>query len=251
MHPSTNHDCGLLVEGFDQHTAFMTSWNPRYYETLLRGAGYVAVKELVGYWLPFQKTGAPERFARLAQRAREKSGLTFRNLRRARYLEDIEMCWEIYNSAWERNWGFVPMTRDEFLYMGKSLRPLVEPRFAFAAESRGVPVAFHFGVPDLNAVTRRIRDGRLLPFGFLKLLLGYPRVRTGRVLLLGIRPEHRSGPTLALVLHEAVRRAVEWGSPGAEASWVLEDNLAMRRPLESMGGYVHRRWRIFERALGA
>ena len=135
--------------------------------------------------------------------------------------------------------------------MGKELRPLIEPRFAFAAEAAGTPVAFHFAVPDLNAVLRRIRDGRLLPFGFLKLLTGYPRVRTVRVLLLGVRPEHRSGPTLALLLHEAIRRGLAWGASGAEASWVLEDNVLMRQPLESMGGFVHRRWRVFDRPLAA
>jgi hypothetical protein len=250
MNPSTNHDCGLLVDGFDEHPQFLTSWNPAYYESLIRSAGFAAVKDLLGYWLPYGDPGfvMPPRFDAIARRAAERANLTFRDLEPRKFWDEVERCWEIYNSAWEKNWGFVPMSRDEFLYMAKSLKPLLIPQFAFLAEVNGVPAGFMLSVLDFNLVFKRIRNGRLFPLGLLRILLGKSRLRTGRVIALGIRDEFRSGSVLPVFLHESVRRAIAFGSPGAEASWVLEENQAMRQPLEAIGGRVYRRWRIFERA---
>jgi hypothetical protein len=244
--PSTNYECGVLVDGFDQHPAFLTTWNPPYYTSLMRAAGLEPVKELVGYWLPYAESGftMPERLRTLAERARERGGLAFRDLDPRRFWDEVEVCWEIYNSAWERNWGFVPMTRDEFLHMARSLKDLLLPQFAFVAEVKGEPAGFMLATLDYNHAFKRIRDGRLLPFGFLKVLHGKRHIKSGRILALGIKPQFRSGSILPLFLHEALRRAIAFGSPGAEASWILEDNYAMRQPLESFGGRVYRRWRM-------
>ncbi|MGH7678159.1 MAG: N-acetyltransferase [Gemmatimonadaceae bacterium] len=249
MNPSTNHDCGLLVDGFDEHPLFLTSWNPAYYESLIRSTGFSVAKDLVGYWLPYGESGytMPARLEALARRAAEKANLSFRDLEPNRFWKEVELCWEIYNSAWERNWGFVPMTRDEFLYMAKSLKPVLIPQFAFLAEVKGEPAGFMLAAPDFNQIFKRVRNGRLLPLGFARVLFGKSRLRTGRVIALGIKSQFRSGSVLPVFLHESVRRAIAYGSPGAEASWILEDNLAMRQPLESFGGRVYRRWRIFER----
>ena len=253
MNPSTNQECGLLVEGFDQHPVFLTPWNPAYYERLLRDAGLAPARDLLGYWLPYGEPGyaIPPRLGALAERAAAKANLRFRDLVPARFWTEVELCWEIYNSAWERNWGFVPMTRDEFLHMAASLKPLLIPQFAFLAEVNGVPAGFMLCVPDYNLVLRANRGGRLLPLGLARILLGKRRLRTGRIIALGIREDFRSGSVLPLFMHEAARRALAYGSTGAEASWVLEDNQAMRQPIESFGGRVYRRWRIFERAIPA
>lgn len=251
MNPSTNYDCGLLVDGFDQHPVFLTSWNPPYYESLLRGAGLSAVKDLLGYWLPYGDTvyQMPARFDALARRAAAKANLVFRDLEPSRFWSEVEICWEIYNAAWERNWGFVPMPRDEFLHMAKSLKPLLVSQFAFVAEVDGAPAGFMLCVPDYNRAFKRIRNGRLFPFGLLKILLAKTRVRSGRIIALGIKREFRSGSVLPVFMHEAARRAIAYGSPGAEASWILEENQAMRQPVEAFGGRLYRRWRIFERSL--
>ena len=251
MNPSTNQDCGLLVDGFDQHPQFLTSWNPPYYESLVRGAGLVPVKDRLGYWLPYGDPARrpPERFAALARRAAEKSNLSFRDLEPKRFWKEVELVWEIYNAAWEDNWGFVPMARDEFLHMAKSLQPLLLPQLAFVAEIGGAPAGFMLGMPDFNLVFKHIRNGRLLPTGLFRILFGKSRLRTGRVIALGIKKEFRTRSLLPLFMHEASRRALAVGFPGGEASWVLEDNRAMRQPIESFGGYVYRRWRIYERPL--
>jgi len=252
MNPSTNHDCGLLVEGFDQHPQFLTTWNPPYYETLIRDSQFVAAKDLLGYWLPYGESSyrMPPRMEALARRAAAKVNLSFRDLEPSRFWDEVAICWEVYNSAWEKNWGFVPMSRDEFTYMAKSLKPLLIPQFAFVAEIDGVPAGFMLSTPDFNLIFKTIRNGRLFPFGLLKILLGKGRLRTGRVIALGIKNEYRTGSILPLFMHEAARRAIAYGSPGAEASWVLEENVAMRQPIEALGGRVYRRWRIFERSIG-
>lgn len=249
MNPSTNHDCGLLVDGFDQHPRFLTSWNPPYYERLVGDGGYVRVKDLLGYWLPYGDPDykMPSRLDAIARRAAAKANLRFRDLEPGRFWQEVAICWEVYNSAWEHNWGFVPMSRDEFMHMAKSLRPLLIPQFAFVAEIDGTPAGFMLTAPDYNEVFKRIRNGRLFPFGLVNILRAKTRLRTGRVLALGIKAEFRSGSILPVFMHEAARRAIAYGSPGAEASWVLEDNFAMRQPIEAFGGRVYRRWRLFER----
>jgi hypothetical protein len=251
MNPSTNHDCGLLVEGFDQHPQFLTAWNPPYYESLLRRVGFQPAKDLLGYWLPYGEPSyrMPAQFEALARRAAGQSNLSFRDLDPKRFWDEVELCWGIYNTAWERNWGFVPMSRDEFMHMAKSLKPVLLPQYAFIAEVNGAPAGFMLSTADFNLIFKKIRNGRLFPFGLPKLLLGKSALRTGRVVALGIKEEFRSGTVLPLFMYEAARRAIAWGSPGAEASWVLEDNFAMRRPLEAFGGRLYRRWRIFDRLI--
>ena len=248
MNPSTNHDCGVLVDGFDEHPVFLTPWNPPYYDALLRDAGMAPAKELVGYWLPYGERGyeLPPRLDALAQRAAAKANLVFRDLEPRRFWQEVERCWEIYNSAWEKNWGFVPMTRDEFLHMARSLKPLLVPQFAFLAEVNGQPAGFMLCSPDFNAVFKKIRSGRLFPFGLFRILWAKSRIRTGRILALGIKAEFRTSSVLPVFMHEATRRAMAYGSPGAEASWILEDNQAMRQPLEALGGRLYRRWRVYE-----
>jgi hypothetical protein len=251
MNPSTNHDCGLLVEGFDVHPQFLTPWNPPHYESLILNAGFAATKDLLGYWLPYgePRYRMPEKFAALAGRAAATASLSFRDLRPNRFWDEVELCWDIYNSAWERNWGFVPMTRDEFVYLAKSLRPVLAPTFAFIAEIDGAAAGFMLSTLDFNLIFKRIPSGRLLPWGLAKLIMGKAALRTGRVLALGIKQEYRTRSILPLFMHEAARRAIAFRSPGAEASWILEENQAMRQPIERFGGRVYRRWRIFDRSI--
>jgi GNAT superfamily N-acetyltransferase len=250
--PSTNHECGLLVRGFRWEPTFMTPWNPRYYLNLFEAAGLQPVKDLLGYFIPMAnpRFQLPESYEAHAQRAVERSGLTFRDFDLASYTREAETCWDVYNVAWERNWGFVPMNHDEFMFMAKELKPLLIPEFAFIAERDGVPAGFMIIVPDYNQIFKRIRNGRLLPTGIFKLLLGKSRLRSGRIMLLGVKPEFRNRGIYQVFVHEALRRGRAYGAVGAEASWILEDNDQMNRPLLAIGLKPYRRWRIYERPLG-
>jgi hypothetical protein len=143
------------------------------------------------------------------------------------------------------------MSKPEFDHLGKDLKQIVDPHFAFAAEVDGEPAGIAIAVPDYNEIFKRIPSGRLFPTGIFKLLTGAKRLHTARIIVLGVKKEHRTRGIFALFLDEFMRRGKKYGMTGGEASWVLEDNILMSRPLESIGARPYRRWRIYERPLGA
>jgi hypothetical protein len=251
MNPSTNHECGLLVSGFEQHPTFMTTWNPAYYETLVEGAGFTAVKDLLGYEFPLTDPAyrLPDTLERHAARAMTRERISFRDLDTRRWSAEIALCWDVYNSAWEPNWGFVPMTREEFEQMAEGLKHLLWPHFAFGVEIDGEAAGFCLVIPDYAHVQKRIPSGRLLPFGVVKLLLGKRSLKSMRVMALGIKRPFRTAGIFALFAHELYRRCRQHGIVGAEASWILDENELMKRPLRAIGAREYRRWRIYERSL--
>lgn len=250
VNPSTNHECGLLVEGFEHPPVFMTPWHPPYYAGLLEGAGFVKARDLLAFHFPVAETldGLRERFGALARRARERSGVVFRDLDVSRFSQEMEEARRIYNRAWRNNWGFVPVGRQEWEHLTRRLRPLMVPEYAFVAEVEGRAVGFMFNVPDYNRVAGKLSRGRLLPFGFMRLLMARRRIRWARVMVMGILEEHRTRGIYPLLVLEALRRGHEGGVTDAEASWVLEDNGPMNRALRATANAdPYRRWRIYDR----
>jgi hypothetical protein len=252
MNPSTNHECGLLIEGFDVHPVFMTNWNPAYYLRLMDRAGFAKAKDLYAFWMQGagpDKMPLPPRFAALAHRALRQSRVTFRDIDLRRFAEEVDLLWDVYNAAWEKNWGFVPMTRDDLVHMAKDLKPLIDPRLAFVAEVDGKPVGVMINVLDYARTQIEIPNGRLFPTGFAKLLLAKRKLKSVRMMVLGIKAEHRTRSILPLFAHELYRRAEAMSVFGGEASWILEDNLQMVRAMESMGARLYRKWRIYDRPI--
>ena len=252
MNPSTNHECGMLVRGFAQHPMIMTTWNPRYYPALVEGAGFAKTKDLLAYFFPLQGDDGvafPERFRTHAERAMRGKSLVLRELDLKAFTREAELCWSIYNAAWERNWGFVPMSKESFLHEAQVLKYIVDPRFTLIAEINGDPAGFMINVPDYHHAFKAIGNGRLLPTGLFKILAAKKRLRTWRVMILGVKAEYRRRSIFALFANEMFRRCRECGGIGAECSWVLEDNEALNSPMTALGAKEYRRWRIFERAL--
>jgi hypothetical protein len=253
MNPSTNYECGLLVDGFENRPTFMTAWNPPYYDALCTRAGLVKAKDLLGFWFPATEPGyqLPEFVVRQAERALEKGRITFRDLEPRHFDREVAACWEIYNDAWERNWGFVPMSRAEFEHTAKDMKQLLWPQLAFMASVDGVPAGFMLAVPDYNEALIRNRSGRLFPLGLLRLLWGKRTIKTARVMALGVKGSFRSRSILALFTHEVMRRGLAMGKIGAEASWLLEDNQLIVKPMRAMGARERMRWRVYEGEGGA
>lgn len=245
---STNEEAGLLVEGFDRPPSIMMPYNPPWYRELLEGEGFREAKTIVSYWLGHNQ---PPDYLLRAERLVKKRypGLTIRGLRMDEWDREVERIRALYNEAWQDNWGFVPMTDAEFDHMAGELRPVVNPELGLIAEDAdGRPVGFALSLPDLNLAIRHA-NGRLFPFGLLKILWHARSIEWVRVLTLGVVEEYQGKGIDALLYLETFRAAAENGIRGGEFGWVLEDNQAMRGPLEKMGAEVHKRYRFYDRDL--
>lgn len=251
INPSTNHEAGLLVDGYQHEPTIMTAWNPPYYDELCAGAGFTKAKDLLAYSLPMRDRNfdLPKQYAEHAKRALTRTNLVFRDVDLSQFQRELEICWDIYNAAWEKNWGFIPMSKEEFIYMAKEMKMLLIPQLAFIAEIDGVAAGFILVLPDFNQIFKRIPNGKLLPTGLFKLLLGKKKLRGFRVILLGVKPEFRSRSIFQLFVHEVFRRGRAYGATDVELSWLLEDNVLITRPIIALGAQECRRWRIYDRAI--
>lgn len=248
--PSMNHESGLLVEGFEHPPVLMTPWNPPYYAPLLSAAGYGKAQDLVGYDIPAdQGLAIPERIGRLAERTKKRTGIRFRSLDVSVLEREAKKVLDLYCDAWSGNWGFVPPSWDEFWHTAKDLKSVLVPEFSYVAEVDDEIVGFMLLARDVNEVLRGVPSGRLTPVALFKLLTRLPKVRRGRIVLLGLRAEYRNRGLFPLFAYEAARLAQETGFRGAEASWILDDNDGLIAPMEAMGLQAYKRWRIYERPL--
>jgi hypothetical protein len=252
MNFSTNDELcspGVLIDGFDTPPAIMMAHTPPYYATLLEGAGFAKAKDLIAYIVEGEEP--PERLVRGLARVNRAHGITVRTLDMRNFDAEVRRIQEIYNSAWERNWAFVPMSEEEIDHLAASLKPVVNPRLCIIAETAdGLPVGFALALPDYNQALRHV-NGRLFPFGLFKLLWYRRRIDTARIITLGLRREFRhKGLDASLIVH-LFREGPPIGFPRGECSWILEDNWEMRRGIERIGGYAYKTYRVFEKSLPA
>lgn len=241
---STNDVCGVLIDGFQHPPAILMPYNREDYDALLLGAGLVKAKDMVAYWVP-SATPVPERIQRISERLLERGGMVIRPLDLKRWKDEVEVLLSLYNRCWDRNWGFVPMTEEEFRHAAKDLKMLVDPRIFMFMERAGTPVGFVGILPDINEALVGL-DGKLFPFGLFKLLWRKKRVKKSRVMLLGVVPEARGKGIDAAFLAQSILRARAAGYVGGEGSWILEDNVRMRADLEALGGELTKRYRLYE-----
>jgi GNAT superfamily N-acetyltransferase len=244
---STNEECGFLVQGFDRPPSLMMSYTKPYYPDLMTGLGYSKAKDLLAYEYEYQGS-IPDYLVALSRRIRERKQIVIRSINMDHFVEDVETIFRIYNAAWSRNWGFVPVTEEEFRATAKDLRPIVDPSIVLIAEKEGQPVAFSVSLPDYNVVLKKMR-GRLVPFGFLHLLFGRKSIPRVRTLLLGVVAEHRLSGIEVLLIHDTFEKGLPRGYRAGEMSWILEDNVLMRRAIERMGAAIGKVYRIYEKAL--
>ena len=243
VNPSMHAPCGLLIEGFDCPPAFLMPYNPPGYQDLLEYAGCRKAKDLLAYILRIW-TEDPPMVLRTAEEARRR-GIHVRPVNMKRLGDEIQIFRELYNAAWQRNWGFTPMSRSEAQWMAKQLKPLILPSLTLIAEADGSPIGFLMLLPDYNQALRHL-NGRMGPLGLLKFIWYRRRIRDARLLLLGIKPEYRSKGIDALLFQIAARALIKHGFIMAEISWVLEDNWTVLRMTKRLGGTPYKRYRIYE-----
>ena len=251
MNWSTNEEFsspGVLISGFEKPPAVMMSHTPPYYARLLEECGFTKSKDLVCYWLEGEEP--PERLVKGVARIKKAQNVSVRSLNMKDMDGEIERIKEVYNAAWERNWGFVPMTEAEFEHMAKSIKPVVNPHLCAIAEIDGEPVGFALELPDLNRAFKHM-NGRLLPFGWAKFLWHKRKIDSSRVLTLGVKPAHRQKGIDAMMMIFLFIEGNKYGFPRGECSWILEDNLPMRHALERIGGYVYKTYRVYEKLIAA
>jgi GNAT superfamily N-acetyltransferase len=245
---SLNEEAGLLVDGFEGPPVVMMTYNPRWYVDLVESYGFSKAKDLLAYW--FGHVEPPERFVRLAGQLKQRYKVTLRTLDKTRFADEVAAVRKIYNEAWEKNWGHIPMTEAELDYMAKQLKPVVDPAIVVFAYVDGDLAGFGLGLPDLNIALRKM-NGSLFPFGWAKALWYSRKIRIARVLTLGVLTKYRRAGVAELIELEMIRNAMKRGITGAEFSWILEDNHLMRTNLERMGAVVYRTYRMYDIPIGA
>ena len=243
MSPSVNDECGLLIANDGTPPSLMMPYNFPYYERLHERYGFIKAKDLLAYDGGGAQV-APERFVRLAQRAAERRGIKLRALDKKRFDAEVELIKALYNSAWERNWGFVPLTEAEIDHLAKQLKPIVVPDLVIFAELEGRIVGFAVGLPDFNLALLHNRSGRMFP-GILKVLWHSRKIHRARILLLGVIPEFRGRGVDALLYQRIWENSVKHGMPRG----ILEDNALMNKAATQLGFRVTKTFRIYDKAL--
>jgi GNAT superfamily N-acetyltransferase len=244
-----NDECGLLIEGHDRTPIVGTGWHHTYYRELLEGAGMEKAMDLFMWELYIQNRDKVLPIIwELAGRLEPEHGITIRHASKRHLKEEMRRFIEIYNVAWEHNWGYSPLTEAEIAHAAKTLKPILDEHWMMFAEKDGESIGVAVTVPDFNQVLHRL-DGRLLPFGWVKALRARKRIDRVRVGFLGVKPEWQHAGVAAGLYKEHFDMAEVTPQTWGEMGWILETNDPMNRAMEGMGGRIARRYRMFERRL--
>jgi hypothetical protein len=247
MNFSTNHEIGFLIEGFDMPPMVMMPYNYPYQPRLAERFGLKKVMDLNGYKIE-KETGITERIERVVTKLMERSEIKLRRLNMKDFDNEVIRINQVYNKAWENNWGFVPMDEEEFFHMAKGLRQIVDPELVFIAEYKGEPVAFSLALPDINQALIKLK-GRLFPFGILRLLWHtkvFNKVDSLRMITMGVEERFRKRAVDSMLYIATFKSGAKRGYRIAELSWILETNELMCRAAEEMGAVLYKKYRIVE-----
>jgi GNAT superfamily N-acetyltransferase len=246
---TTNQECGVLVQGFNELPSILTNWHPPYYAQMIEAAGFTKAMDL--YMWDLKVTGRDEvnpAIWRAAADVEAKYGIKVRQMRKKHIHAEIERFLDVYNAAWERNWGFVPLTEEEVRDYAKELKPILDENWAFIAEKDGQTVGAALSLPDYNEVLIHL-NGRLLPFGWLKALWYRRKIDRVRVFALGVKPEWQHTGVAAKFYELHFDSAARTPQSAGETGWILESNRSMNRAMEGMGGKIVRTYRVYEKTL--
>ena len=250
---TTNDEIGILIDGFERRPMILEPWHPPYYAELIEAEGFAKAMDVQMWELQFGDLKEGEKFDpsihAAAEKALREEGIVIRNMRKREMATEVARFMDVYNEAWGDNWGFVPITDAEVEFQAKNLKQVLDESWAFMAEKDGEVIGAALTLPDINQVMAKL-NGRLLPFGWAKFLLGKRKVDQCRVFALGVKHAYRhTGVAAGLYLRHLEEAAVPGGIVGGEMGWILETNKPMNRAMEGMGGEVVKRYRLYERGL--
>ncbi len=247
---STNYISGALVEGHDRDPGINMPYNPPYYDGLLRSCGLGKAKDLWQWGLDLTKP-MPPLMEKIAARVARRHSVQVRKMNLSNWDEEVGICLDIYNEAWEKNWGFVPVGEKEFRHMAADLKMVIHGDLGLVAEVDGKPVAFSLTIFNVNPVMKKI-DGSLFPTGIFRLLWNLkirPKINGARLILMGAREEYRKTGIVSMLMTETFRGAVGLGLTEGEIGWTLEDNDMVNKAIERMGGERVATYRVYEKEL--
>ncbi len=246
---TTNDECGVLIDGYDLFPTILTNWQHPYYPGLIEGAGFGKAMDLYMWNLEVSdRSRVHDAIWKVASDVEAKHGITVRSMRKKDMEAEINRFLEVYNAAWERNWGFVPLTEEEVRAYAKDLKPILDENWAFVAEKDGETVGAALTLPDYNQVLGHL-NGRLLPFGWAKALWYRRKINRVRVFALGVKREWQHTGIAAKFYELHFDSAARTPQTGGEMGWILESNKSMNRAMEGMGGRIIRTYRVYEKLL--
>ena len=249
--PTLNDSSGLLVDGFDRMPSILMTYNYHYYEEYLTRWGFDRVMRLWAYYIHRKHV----KFDRLKRGAdivkRRNPGLSLRTLDMSRFEQDVQIVRDIYNDAWQNNWGFVPVTDAEFAHLAASMKQIVDPRVCFFVLLKGEPVAFTISLPNINPALQRLPDGRLFPLGLAKLLIltKFAGVNEIRMPLMGVRRQYQRRAFDVLPVLETIKKGPLYGYQACETSWILDSNHIQKNLLSRIGTAVDKEYALVEATL--
>lgn len=245
--PSLNDTAGLLIDGFDEPPTVKLTYNKPYYQTFLERYGLTKSMDMFSYRI--HQDSVSKKSLALAERLEErleKRGVTIRQVDLKNFKTEARSIREIYNGAWDSNWGFVPATLEEFDHLAEGLKLIVDKKYVYIAEKAGQPIGFVVALPDMNQVLINVKRGRLLPFGIFKILTQRRKINRIRIILLGVLDEYRRLGIEAIFYAKIIKNGIANGMITGDASWILENNAMMRKGLENLNAEVDKTYRMYE-----
>lgn len=240
---------GVLIEGFDKDPYILMPYNFPYYDRLIKGAGFEKAMDMYAYIVDTE-TVAVDRMNRAMDIVKRRiPDLEIRPVNLKEMSSEIKIIQEIFNATWKNNWGFIPLSEDEFTALGNDLKLIIDTDYAHIAEVNGEPVAFSVGLPNINEILKDM-NGKLFPFGIFKLLWGKNKLKGLRTALMGVLPEWQGKGIDALLHQRSIQNGLETqGKTVSELSWILESNTEMIRVAEKIGGSLDKTYRMYSKKL--
>ena len=246
VNPSLNYECGLLIEGFDTPPFFMMTHNRPWYAGLVEDSGFRRIEDLYAFYgKPSMLSSLDSKLGSMVRGVQERFNVTVRPLDRRRFDDEVRMFLDIYNASLGGTWGFVPLSSGEVKHMAESLKHLIVPELAMVAEVGGKPIGTVFCLLDYNPRIKAI-NGRLFPFGFVRLLWNKKGIKRMRAISTNVVPEYQAWGVGLVLMGALVQPVIEWGMKEVEFSWVLESNHLSKRTLERGGAIVTKKYRIYQ-----
>ena len=252
MNPSINYECGLQISAFDTKPFIMMPQNPDYYPNLVEKQGYEKIKDLQAWIATIGEAKIEPKKVKIIKALQKKHQVSIRPINMKDFSNEMESIAKIYNDAWQENWGYLPLDLEEFHYLASELKSIIMPEFIYIAEIAGIPCGFSVGIPDINQVLLSIRNGKLLPFNFLKILWKIKikkSITQGRIPMLGVLKKYQHIPIGGMLYCEHLEKISASNCFQAEFSWILEDNQAMQSGLALMNAEHYKTYRIYQKTL--